>query len=192
MPNTDAIILDPETHEPVLPNEVGELALRGPQVMRGYWQMEEETRRIFHKGWMLTGDMAKMDDEGYFYIVDRKKDMIIAGGFNIYPREIEEVLYQHPKILEAAVIGAHDAYRGETVKAFIVLREGEAATEEEIIAYCQQHLARFKAPKLVEFRKELPKSLIGKVLRRVLSEEERTRQIAGEQLAQGVQKEMSH
>lgn len=193
MPNTDAIILDPETHEPVLPNEVGELALRGPQVMQGYWQMAEETRRVFHNDWMLTGDMAKMDDEGYFYIVDRKKDMIIAGGFNIYPREIEEVLYQHPKVLEAAVIGAHDAYRGETVKAFVVLREGERATEEEIIAYCQQHLARFKAPKLVEFRKELPKSLIGKVLRRVLSEEERATQAPAEHAkstAQRVQPEV--
>ncbi len=192
MPNTDAIILDPETHEPVLPNEVGELALRGPQVMQGYWKMEEETRRVFHNGWMLTGDMAKMDDEGYFYIVDRKKDMIIAGGFNIYPREIEEVLYQHPKVLEAAVIGAHDAYRGETVKAFVVLREGESATEEEIIAYCQQYLARFKAPKLVEFRKELPKSLIGKVLRRVLSEEERKTHAPAKPHAENLPTEMSH
>ncbi len=182
MPNTDAIILDPETHEPVRPNEVGELALRGPQVMQGYWKMEDETRRVFHNGWMLTGDMAKMDDEGYFYIVDRKKDMIIAGGFNIYPREIEEVLYQHPKVLEAAVIGVQDSYRGETVKAFVVLREGQGATEEEIIAYCQQQLARFKAPKLVEFRKELPKSLIGKVLRRVLLEEERAKQASAAQV----------
>lgn len=178
VPNTDAIILDLETREPLAPNEVGELALRGPQVMQGYWRMEDETRRIFHNGWMLTGDMAKMDEEGYFYIVDRKKDMIIAGGFNIYPREIEEVLYQHPKVLEAAAIGAQDRYRGETVKVFIVLREGQTATEEEIIGYCQQHLARFKSPKLVEFRKELPKSLIGKVLRRVLVAEERSKQAA--------------
>lgn len=195
MPNTEAIILDPETREPVATNEVGELALRGPQVMQGYWKMEEETRRVFHNGWMLTGDMAKMDEDGYFYIVDRKKDMIIAGGFNIYPREIEEVLYKHPKVLEAAVIGAEDAYRGETVKAFVVLREGEIATEEEIIAYCQKDLARFKAPKLVEFRKELPKSLIGKVLRRVLVEEERAKQAQATPVkprATHVEMEMSH
>lgn len=181
IPNTDAIILNAETREPVLPNETGELALRGPQVMQSYWQMEEETSRIFYKGWMLTGDMAKMDEDGYFYIVDRKKDMIIAGGLNIYPREIEEVLYQHPKVLEAAVIGVQDPYRGETVKAFIVLREGQAATEEEIISYCQHILARFKVPKLVEFREQLPKSLIGKVLRRVLVEEEHAQQSAAVQ-----------
>ncbi len=195
MPATDAVILDPETRAPAPPNAVGELALRGPQVMQGYWHMEEETRRIFHNGWMLTGDMAKMDEEGYFYIVDRKKDMIIAGGFNIYPREIEEVLYKHPKILEAAVIGAQDQYRGETVKAFIVLREGQTATEEEIINFCQQEMARYKVPKLVEFRKELPKSLIGKVLRRVLSEEERAKQAAAAQAklnAVGARAEASH
>jgi long-chain acyl-CoA synthetase len=126
-------------------------------------------------GWLFTGDMAKMDADGYFYIVDRKKDMIIAGGFNIYPREVEEVLYKHPQVREAAVIGVQDPYRGETVKAFIVLRDGETATEEDIIAYCKQELARYKVPKLVEFRQELPKSLIGKVLRRVLMEEEKAK-----------------
>jgi len=142
-------------------------------VMRGYWQMEDETTKVLHNGWLYTGDMAKMDADGYFYIVDRKKDMIIAGGFNIYPREIEEVLYKHPQVKEAAVIGVQDSYRGETVKAFIVLRDGEAASAEEIIDYCKREMARYKCPKFVEFRRELPKSLIGKVLRRVLVEEEK-------------------
>jgi long-chain acyl-CoA synthetase len=175
LPNTAAAIVDPATHQPLPAGEIGELAVCGPQVMRGYWQMEAETQKVLHDGWLFTGDMAKMDGEGYFYIVDRKKDMIIAGGFNIYPREVEEVLYQHPKVKEAAVIGVQDSYRGETVKAFIVLRDGEAASEEEIIAYCQQEMARYKVPKRVEFRRELPKSLIGKVLRRVLVEEEKAK-----------------
>jgi long-chain acyl-CoA synthetase len=176
VPGTDAAILAPDTHEPLPPNQVGELAVRGPQVMQGYWNMAEETRQVMHHGWFMTGDLAKMDEDGYFYIVDRKKDMIIAGGLNIYPREIEEVLYNNPKVKEVAVIGAHDPYRGETVKAFIVLKENQQATEEEMVAYCQQYLAKYKAPKLVEFRDTLPKSMIGKVLRRVLVEEERNRQ----------------
>jgi long-chain acyl-CoA synthetase len=175
LPNTEAMVCDPVTRKPLPVGDIGELAIRGPQVMREYWQMEDETQKVLHDGWLFTGDMAQMDGDGYFYIVDRKKDMIIAGGFNIYPREIEEVLYKHPKVVEAAVIGVQDAYRGETVKAFIVLREGETATEEEIIAYCKQELARYKVPKLIEFRKELPKSLIGKVLRRVLVEEEKAK-----------------
>ncbi|MGH7453320.1 MAG: AMP-binding protein, partial [bacterium] len=175
LPNTEAAVVDPETYKPLPAGEIGELAVRGPQVMLGYWQMEAETAKVLRDGWLFTGDMAKMDADGYFYIVDRKKDMIIAGGFNIYPREVEEVLYKHPKVREAAVIGVQDPYRGETVKAFIVLRDGETATEEEIIAYCKQELARYKVPKLVEFRKELPKSLIGKVLRRVLMEEEKAK-----------------
>jgi long-chain acyl-CoA synthetase len=175
LPNTEAAIVDPETRKPLPVGEIGELAVRGPQVMLGYWQMEAETEKVLRDGWLFTGDMAKMDADGYFYIVDRKKDMIIAGGFNIYPREVEEILYKHPKVKEAAVIGVQDPYRGETVKAFIVLRDGETATEEEIIAFCKQELARYKVPKLVEFRKELPKSLIGKVLRRVLMEEEKAK-----------------
>jgi long-chain acyl-CoA synthetase len=185
VPGTDAAILDPDTHEPLPPHQVGELAIRGPQVMQGYWNMEEETRQVMHHGWFLTGDMAKMDEDGYFYIVDRKKEMIIAGGFNIYPREIEEVLYSNPKVKEVAVIGAYDPYRGETVKAFIVLKEGQQATEEEIIAYCQPYLAKYKAPKLVEFRQELPKSIIGKVLRRVLVQEERDKQKQASELKTG-------
>jgi len=173
-PDTDARIVDLETGTRELPpGEVGELAIKGPQVMKGYWQMPEETSLVLKEGWLLTGDIAKMDEDGYFYIVDRKKEMIIAGGYNIYPREVEEVLYQHPKVKEAAVVGVPDPYRGETVKAFVVLKEGETATEEEIIEFCRANLARYKVPTMVEFRKELPKSTVGKILRRVLAEEEK-------------------
>lgn len=175
LPLTDARVVDPETRETLPVGEVGELAVRGPQVMLGYWHMPAETARVLHEGWLLTGDMARMDADGYFYIVDRKKDMIIAGGFNIYPREIEEVLFKHPKILEAAVIGVKDRYRGETVKAFVILHEGMEAAEEEIVAFCKKELAPYKVPKLIEFRKELPKTLIGKVLRRILVEEEKSK-----------------
>jgi len=124
-------------------------------------------------GWLYTGDIAKMDEDGFFYIVDRKKDIIIASGYNIVPREVEEVLYAHPKVQEAVVAGVPDPYRGETVKAYIVLKEGETATPEEIIAFCKERLAPYKVPKLVEFRSELPKSAVGKFLRRVLVEEEK-------------------
>ncbi|RLC80455.1 MAG: long-chain fatty acid--CoA ligase [Chloroflexi bacterium] len=173
-PDTDARIVDLETGTKELPpGEAGELAIKGPQVMKGYWNMPEETRMVLKDGWLLTGDIAKMDEDGYFYIVDRKKDMIIAGGYNIYPREVEEVLYQHPKVKEAVVAGVPDPYRGETVKAYIVLKEGETATEEEIIEFCRKNLAKYKVPKMVEFRSELPKSTVGKLLRRVLVEEEK-------------------
>jgi long-chain acyl-CoA synthetase len=172
-PDTDSKIVDLETGEKDLPpGEEGELCIRGPQVMKGYWNRPEETARSLRNGWLYTGDIAKMDEEGYFYIVDRKKDMIICGGFNVYPREVEEALYLHPKTLEAAVLGVPDPYRGETVKAFVVLKPGEKATAEEIIEFCRQNLARFKVPTQVEFRKELPKSHVGKVLRKVLREEE--------------------
>ncbi|MDZ7262664.1 MAG: long-chain fatty acid--CoA ligase [candidate division KSB1 bacterium] len=173
--NTDSQVVDPESKKVLSVGEIGELAIKGPQVMKGYWQMEEETKNALVDGWFFTGDMAKMDEEGYFYIVDRKKDMILSGGFNIYPREIEEVLFEHPKIMEAAAIGVPDAYKGEVVKVFVVLKEGETATEQEIIDFCQGKLAKFKLPRYVEFRKELPKSLIGKVLRRVLQEEEKAK-----------------
>ena len=171
--STEAAIVDNETMEEKPIGEIGELAVKGPQIMKEYWQMPEETKAALKDGWFLTGDMAKMDEDGFFYIVDRKKDMIIASGFNIYPREVEEVLFQHPKIAEAAVAGVPDEYRGETVKAFIILKEGESATAEEIIEFCTDKLAKFKVPKFIEFRTELPKSLIGKVLRRVLIEEEK-------------------
>ena len=172
-PDTDAKIVDLETGEKELPpGEIGELVVRGPQVMKGYWNRPEETAQVLRNGWLYTGDIAKMDEEGYFYIVDRKKDMIIASGFNIYPREVEEVLYQHPKVKEAAVVGVPHPYRGETVKAFIVPKDGMEVTEEEIKEFCKQHLAKFKVPEIIEFRKELPKTFVGKVLRRVLREEE--------------------
>ena len=172
-PDTDAKIVDIETGEKELAvGEAGELIVKGPQVMKGYWNMPEETARVLRNGWLYTGDIARMDKDGYFYIVDRKKEMIIASGYNIYPREIEEVLYRHPKIKEAAVVGIPSGYRGETVKAFVVLKEGETATEEEIKEYCRENLARYKVPEFIEFRKELPKSAVGKVLKRVLLEEE--------------------
>jgi len=172
-PDVDAKIVDLETGERDLPpGEVGELCIRGPQVMKGYWNRPEETRKTLRNGWLYTGDIGRMDEEGYFYIVDRKKDMIICSGYNVYPREIEEVLYQHPKIQEVCIVGVPDPYRGETVKAFVILKEEEQAPPEEIIEYCQKNMAKYKVPTLVEFRKELPKSHVGKVLRKILREEE--------------------
>ncbi len=181
-PSTQAKIVDTETGTRDLPpNEVGELAVRGPQVMKGYWQMPTETANVLREGWLHTGDVARMDSDGYFQIVDRKKDMILgAGGFNIYPREVEEVLYQHPKVKECAAVGVPVPGKGERVKAFVVLKEGETATEEEIIEFCRDNLTRYKVPKFVEFRSELPMTMVGKVLRRVLLEEEK-KKLAGQQ-----------
>ena len=154
--------------------QTGELVVRGPQVMKGYYNNPEETANaIDADGWLHTGDIATMDADGYFFIVDRKKDLIIASGYNIVPREVEEVLFMHPKVMEAAVVGVPDAKRGETVKAFVVLKEGQGATVEEIRDFCKERLAPYKVPSLVEFRSELPKTQIGKVLRRVLMEEEK-------------------
>lgn len=152
--------------------EAGELIVKGPQVMKGYWNRPKETQETIRNGWLFTGDIAKMDEDGYFYILDRKKDMIIASGFNVYPREIEEVLYQLDGVEEAIVIGVPDSYRGETVKAFIKLKEGHPLTTEEIIQYAKENLAPYKVPKEVEILAELPKSSVGKLLRRVLREEE--------------------
>ncbi|MGI8349823.1 long-chain-fatty-acid--CoA ligase [Niallia circulans] len=170
-PGTDAAIFSLESGEILPVGEVGELAIKGPQVMKGYWNNEEETNKVLKDGWLLTGDIAYMDEKGYFYIVDRKKDIIIAGGFNIYPREIEEVLYEHPAVMEASVVGVKDSYRGETVKAFIVLREGMTVTEEELNQFMRRKLASFKVPRIYEFREELPKTAVGKVLRRQLKKE---------------------
>lgn len=154
----------------------GELALRGPQVMMGYWNKPEETANVRDdEGWLYTGDIARMDEDGYFYIVDRKKDIIIASGYNIVPREVEEVLFSHPKVQEAVVAGIPHPVRGETVKAYVVLKEGEKATAEELIAYCKEQLAAYKVPTAIEFRSELPKSMVGKFLRRVLVEEEKAK-----------------
>ena len=147
--------------------------MKGPQVMKGYWNQPEETEMTMRDGWLLTGDLGYMDENGFFYVVDRKKDMIIAGGFNIYPREIEEVLYEHPAIQECVVAGVPDPYRGETVKAFIVLKEGASATEEELNKFCRENLASFKVPRIYEFRTELPKTAVGKILRRTLIEQEK-------------------
>jgi len=152
--------------------EPGEIIMKGPLIMQGYWNNPQETTGQLKDGWLYTGDIAVQDEDDYFFIVDRKKDMIIAGGYNIYPREIDEVLFQHPKVLEGVSVGVADKYRGETVKAFVVLKPGETATEEEIIAFCRERLAAYKVPKVVEFRPSLPKSAIGKVLRKILREEE--------------------
>ena len=175
-PDTDARIVDSGDWEKELPiGEEGELAIKGPQVMLGYWNKPAETEATLKDGWLLTGDIARMDEDGYFYIVDRKKDLIIASGYNIYPREVDEVLYTHPKIIEACTIGVPHEYRGETVKAFVVIRPSETATEEEIISYCKENLAAYKVPKIVEFRDELPKTIVGKVLRKELRAEEITK-----------------
>ncbi|MFS0780656.1 long-chain-fatty-acid--CoA ligase [Bacillus sp. 1P06AnD] len=172
-PDTDSAILSMDTGEPLQPNEVGEIAVKGPQIMQGYWNRPEETEAVFKNGWLLTGDLGYQDENGYFYIVDRKKDMIIAGGYNIYPREVEEVLYEHKDIQEAVVAGVPDPYRGETVKAYIVLKEGRQTTEEELNQFARKHLAAYKVPRKYEFRSELPKTAVGKILRRNLVEEER-------------------
>jgi long-chain acyl-CoA synthetase len=172
-PDTEIQIVDPlDEGQKRSVGEVGELYIRGPQVMRGYWKRPKETQDVLANGWLRTGDMGLMDEDGYFYIVDRKKDMIKTRGENVYPREVEEVLFRHPKIKEAVVLGVPDSFGGEAVKAYVVLKEGESGSETEIIGFCSNELARFKVPKYVEFRNELPKTLIGKVLRRVLLEEE--------------------
>ena len=146
--------------------------MKGPQVMRGYWNNPEETALVLRDGWLFTGDIARMDAEGYFFISGRKKDMIIVSGYNVYPDEIDAVLTTHPAVLEAATIGVPDVKRGETVKAFLVLRPGTTATAEEIAAYCREKLAAYKVPRAIEFRSELPKSPVLKILRRILREAE--------------------
>ncbi len=172
-PGTDAVILDTDDPSKILgPGEVGELAIKGPQVMKGYWNKPEETLGVMKNGWLLTGDIARMDEDGCFFIVDRKKDMIDVGGFKVYPREVEEVLFEHPAVKEAAVIGVPDEYRGEAVKAFVILKEKQRASEGDLIEFCKQKLAKYKAPAKVEFVNDLPKTLVGKVLRRKLRENE--------------------
>jgi long-chain acyl-CoA synthetase len=166
LPSTEAKIVDDNGVE-VKFGEVGELVVRGPQVMRGYWNQDEDTRKTIKDGWLWTGDIAKRDADGFFYIVDRKKDMVIVSGFNVYPSEIEDVLSTHPKILESAVIGVKDSKAGEAVKAFIVKKD-ESLTEEEVREFCKEQLTNYKRPKFFEFRKELPKSNVGKIIRREL------------------------
>lgn len=180
-PGVMARIVDLETGDKELPTgDTGELVVSGPMVMQGYYNRPDETERTLRNGWLYTGDIARMDEDGYFYIVDRKKDMILSNGFNVYPRDVEEVLYQHPAIREAVVVGV-PTERGEAVKAYISLKEGENVTGEEIREFCKERMVRYKVPRLVEFRAELPKTLIGKPLRRVLVEEEK------QKLAQAVE-----
>ena len=173
-PDTDAKIVDQETGEtePKL-GETGELIIKGPQVMKGYWKMPEETEDVLRDGWLYTGDIAKMDEDGYFYITDRKKDLIKYKGYSVYPREIEDVLYEHPAVKLCGVIGKPDLVAGEIPKAFVVLREGTTATEQDMMQFVNTRVAPYKAIREVEFRKELPMTMVGKVLRRVLQEEER-------------------
>lgn len=175
--NTDVKILDIETGTKELPQgEDGEIAISGPQVMEGYWNRPDANEEVFRdingRRYFLTGDIGHIDSQGYILITDRKKDMIIVGGFNCYPREVEEVLYEHPKVAIAAAIGVPDDHSGERVKAFIQLVPGESAEEQEILDFCKKKLTGYKRPRSVEFRESLPTSLIGKVLRRVLRDEE--------------------
>ncbi|MFX1563284.1 MAG: long-chain fatty acid--CoA ligase, partial [Promethearchaeota archaeon] len=172
VPSTIAKIVDLDTGTKDLPpGQIGELIIQGPQVMKGYWNRPEETAHQIRDGWLFTGDIAKMDEDGYFYIVDRAKQMIDRAGFKIYPREVEEVLFTHPKVADAAVIGIPDKSRGETVMAFVVLKKDETVSVEELKSFCKDKLAYYKRPEFIEFREELPKSMVGKTLRRVLQEE---------------------
>jgi long-chain acyl-CoA synthetase len=173
LPDTLARIVDVESGTRELPvGETGELVIRGPQIMQGYWHRDDETRQVLKDGWLHTGDIARMDDTGYFYIQDRKKDMIKSGGENVYPREIEEVLLRHPDVKDAVVAGIPRGLRGELIKAYVVLKEGTQTSAADLLEHCRKDLAKFKVPKRIEFRPELPRTLVGKVLRRVLIEEE--------------------
>ena len=173
LPSTDAKAVDAETGARDMPaNEVGELIIKGPQVMRGYWNKPTETAQMIRDGWLYTGDLCRIDEGGFCFIVGRKKDMILCSGFNVYPDEIDRVLMGHPAILEAATIGLPDAKRGETVKSFIVLRPGHQVTADEVLAYCRENLAPYKVPRAVEFRDSLPRSSVLKILRRELRAQE--------------------
>ncbi|MDL2267583.1 long-chain fatty acid--CoA ligase [Desulfovibrio sp. OttesenSCG-928-G15] len=177
LPDTEARIVDMELGiVPLAPGKLGELVIKGPQVMSGYWNKPDETAGTLRNGWLYTGDIATMDEDGFFTIVDRKKDMIIVAGYNVSPREIDEVLYEHPKVREAVSVGVPHHSRGEVIKAYIVLKEGETSDRAEIVAWCRERLANYKVPRMVEFRDELPKTLVGKILRRVLRAEEEAKQ----------------
>lgn len=168
-PDTDLVVVDVETGTKVMPRgEMGELIARGPQIFKGYWKNPEETELAYRDGWFYTGDIVTMDEDGFVFIVDRKKDMIICSGFNVYPRDVDEVLYAHPKVLEACTVGIPDPKRGETVKAFIVVKTGETLTVEEVIAHCKESLTGYKVPTLVEFIDEVPRTSVGKPDRKVL------------------------
>ena len=176
IPGTDARIVDMEGGALSLPpGKLGEMVVRGPQVMKGYWKRPDETANALRNGWLYTGDLATMDEDGYFYIVDRKKDVVIVGGYNVYPREVDEVLLTNPKIADAVTVGISDGMRGETLKAYVVPEPGETLTKADVVGWCRNRLASYKVPRLVEFRAELPKTIVGKVLRRALREEEEAR-----------------
>lgn len=173
VPDTDLKIMDLETGENELPvGDAGEIVIKGPQVMMGYYKKPEETRAVLRDGWLQMGDIGRLDPDGYLTIVDRKKDMIIAGGYNIYPVELDGVLFEHPKIREACTVGVPDRYRGETVKAFVVVKPGETLTAEAVEAYCRKRMAPYKVPSQIEFIDELPKSAVGKILRKELRRKE--------------------
>jgi len=157
-----------ENDEDVPSGEVGEIVARGPNIFKGYWNREEETRDSMRGGWFHTGDMGRIDEDGYYYIVDRKKDMIVVSGYNVYPIEVENVIMRHPKVVDAAVIGIPDDYQGESVKAVLVLKQGETLGLDELTAYCREHLAAFKVPRHMSVRESLPKSPTGKVVKREL------------------------
>jgi len=174
VPNCEARLVkveDPSEEVPV--GESGEFAAKGPMIFKGYWNKPEETEEAFQDGYFLTGDVAVMDEDGWFYIVDRKKDMINVSGYKVWPREVEDVLYTHEQVKEAAVVGVPDEYRGETVKAFVALKEDDSVTEEELIAFCKERMADYKYPRQVEVMDELPKTATGKFLRRELRDQTR-------------------
>jgi long-chain acyl-CoA synthetase len=178
LPDVDCRIVSLDDGVTVLPpGEIGELVIQGPQVMRGYHNMPTETTNTLQDGWLYTGDIARFDENGYFYIVDRKKELIKPGGYQVWPREVEEAISEHPKVLEAGVAGVPDAYRGETVKAWVVLKPGETLTAEEVKAWCAERLAKYKVPTTVEFRSELPKTTVGKILRRELVREHKEKEM---------------
>jgi long-chain acyl-CoA synthetase len=177
-PDVDVKIVGLDDGLELPPEQLGEIVLRSPTVMTGYYQNREETGKALRDGWLFTGDIGYVDKDGYFYITDRKKELIIVGGFNVFPREIDELIYQHPKVKEGITVGVPDAYKGEKIKVFLVLKDGEQATPEEFIAYFREKLTPYKVPSEVEFRNELPKSMIGKILRRALREEEVVRREA--------------
>ncbi|MCS7311373.1 MAG: AMP-binding protein, partial [Acidobacteria bacterium] len=175
IPGSEVRIVDPETGQPRPTGEVGEIVVRGPHVFKGYWNKPEETAQTLREGWLYTGDLGKMDTQGWVYWIERRKDIINVSGFKVWPREVEGVLLEHPAVLEAAVIGVPDPYRGETVKAIVVPRPEfrDQVSAEELIAFCRDRLANYKYPRLVEFRDELPKNPQGKILKYVLREEAR-------------------
>ncbi len=172
LPDTDAKIVDLQTGADAPAGAIGELVVRGPQVMKGYWKKPEETRNALRNGWLYTGDIGYMDDDGYLFLTSRKKDLIKPSGHQVWPREVEEVIATHPAVAEVSVAGIFDAKQGEAVKAWVVLKADKTATAEEIQVWCKAKLVSYKIPRFIEFRDALPKTMVGKVLRRVLVEEE--------------------